>query len=190
MNAFNRTLAIIVGLGAVCAGTVLLLVASGAVAPGDLTSSGWLGESLEDLEGLTGGEETAAIIALAGVIGAATVLLLAEVLTLGGAEPLSVAGRHGGQFVIAPRSVVRVVEEAGREVQGVQSVRPVVRRRRDRLIVSGRATLEPGVKITEVTPQLEGKIRSAVESNTGLTVAAVRLNLEHARARPPAEINA
>jgi len=44
--------------------------------------------------------------------------------------------------------------------------------------------------ISDVAPQIEGKIRSAVEGGTGLPVSAVRLNLEetHEKERAPAEV--
>jgi len=86
--------------------------------------------------------------------------------------------------------VERIVEEAAREVRGVTNVRPGVQRKGDGIIASLRASLEPGVMISDAAPQIEGKIRSAVESQTGLTVSAVRLNLEeaHQTERAPAEV--
>lgn len=119
----------------------------------------------------------------------ATFLILAEYVSMAlGARPQSVTGEHGKRS-LSSRDIERVVEDAASEVQGVRSVRPKVRQKRDEIVVSCRASLEPGVMISDVAPQIEGKIRSAVESSTGRNVNAVRLNLEETpeEARAPAE---
>jgi uncharacterized alkaline shock family protein YloU len=191
MNIFNRIFVVITSLCIGIAGAVLLLVASGAVEARDVISSGWFYWRLQDLQNLTGTKETLAIIGLATAVAAATALILVEYVNLAlGADPLSVTGEQNGRSKINTRSVERIVEEAAREVQGVRSVRPEVRQRRDGMVVSCRASLEPGVMISDVASQIEGKIRSAVESGTGLNVTAVRLNLEETpeEARAPAEV--
>jgi uncharacterized alkaline shock family protein YloU len=191
MNVFNRMFVVITSLCVGIAGAVLLLVANGAVEARDVVSSGWFYWRLQDLQNVTGTKETLAIIGLAAAVAAATLLILVEYVTLAlGAEPLSVTGEQNGRSKINTRSVERIVEEAAREVRGVNKVRPSVRRKSDGVIASCRVSLEPGVMISDVAPQIEGKIRSAVESGTGLTVSAVRLNLEetHEKERAPAEV--
>jgi uncharacterized alkaline shock family protein YloU len=191
VNVFNRIFVVITSLGVGIAGAILLLVASGAVEARDVISSGWFYWRLQDLQNLTGTKETAAIIGLAAAVAAGTLLILVEYVNLAlGAQPLSVTGEQNGRSKINTRSVERIVEEAAREVRGVSKVRPSMRRKGDGIIASCRASLEPGVMISDVAPQIEGKIRSAVESGTGLTVSAVRLNLEetHEKERAPAEV--
>jgi uncharacterized alkaline shock family protein YloU len=191
MNLFNRMFVVLTSLSIGIAGAVLLLVASGAVEARDVVSSGWVFWRLQDLQNVTGTKETVAITGLAAAVAVATLLILVEYVTLAlGREALTVTGEHGGRSKINAGSVERIVEEAAREVRGVNKVRPGVRRKGHGIIASCRATLEPGVMISDVAPQIEGKIRSAVESGTGLTVNAVRLNLEetHDKKRAPAEV--
>jgi len=191
MNLFNRMFVVITSLCVGIAGAVLLLVASGAVEAREVVSSGWFYWRLQDLQNVTGTKETLAIIGLAAAVAAATLLILVEYVTLAlGREALSVTGEQGGRSKINTGSVERIVGEAAREVRGVSKVRAGVRRKGDGIIASCRASLEPGVMISDVAPQIEGKIRSAVESGTGLTVNAVRLNLEetHEKERAPAEV--
>jgi uncharacterized alkaline shock family protein YloU len=191
VNLFNQMFVVIISLCVGIAGAVLLLVASGAVEARDVVSSGWFYWRLQDLQNVTGTKETLAIIGLAAAVAAATLLILVEYVALAlGREALSVTGKHGGRSKINTGDVERIVEEAAREVRGVGKVRSGVRRKGDGIIASCRASLEPGVMISDVAPQIEGKIRSAVESGTGLTVNAVRLNLEetHEKERAPAEV--
>jgi uncharacterized alkaline shock family protein YloU len=191
MNLFNRILVVMASLGVGIVGSVLLLVATGAVQASDVISSGWVYWRLQDLQNVTGTKETLAIIGLAGAVAAATILILVEYVTLlFGAEPLSVTGEQSGRSKINTGSIERIVEEAAREVRGVSKVKPGAQRKGDGIIASCRASLEPGVMISDVAPQIEGKIRSAVESGTGLTVSAVRLNLEetHEKERVPADV--
>jgi uncharacterized alkaline shock family protein YloU len=191
VNLFNQMFVVIASLCVGIAGAVLLLVASGAVEARDVVSSGWFYWRLQDLQNVTGTKETAAIVGLAAAVAAATLLILVEYVALAlGREVLSVTGKHGGRSKINTGDVERIVEEAAREVRGVGKVRSGVRRKGDGIIASCRASLEPGVMISDVAPQIEGKIRSAVESGTGLTVNAVRLNLEetHEKERAPAEV--
>ncbi|HXG37118.1 MAG TPA: hypothetical protein VNL15_09125, partial [Dehalococcoidia bacterium] len=120
-TAFNAFIATLAGILIVATATYLLLVATEAMTPEDLSPSGWLRDSLSDLRALSGNQETLAIIALAGLGVVGAFILLMQVLPAFARERrLYGTDANGNRIMLGNDSVQRVIDEAASEVTGVQ----------------------------------------------------------------------
>jgi uncharacterized alkaline shock family protein YloU len=184
MNAFNRFLLAIIGAVAVVAGVWVLLVAVGLFSPGTLAPEGWFREQLQAIDDQTGGDRAVAIGAALAAAVAGLVLIALETSALWRVERFYTNDSRGKEFAIRQESVERLIDYAGRDVEGVRQVRPSLKRKNDGLYIHCHATLEPETPVSQVAPDLESRVRNAVESMTGLRVAQVNVTVDYAKPEP------
>lgn len=184
LNGFNRLLLFTLGIAVAAAGVICLLVVTGAVETGTLALSGWFREQFQHLAGLSGNDETAAIVASAAAIFCGLLLALIQMIP-GSAKKTSlvaVTDPNGNTVMMSPESIRQIVEQAAMQVPGVIRANAVVRDANgDGIAIVTSALLQPDVHIVEKSNELNDKIRNEMQNRVGVKVASLRLNLELAR---------
>lgn len=185
MRALNTMLATILAAGLVLGGALVVLMATSALAPGDLALSGWFRTQFRDLQNLTSGG-TITAIAVGAIAAAAGMLTLAlEFAAAWGPDRrLHMTDAMGHRITITSETVQQLVQDACGNLKSIRSVRCSARPDRNGLVIDCEASLEHSANIVEAGTELEERIRAEVGRRTGLTVADIRLQLNLA---PPAK---
>jgi hypothetical protein len=177
METANRALVSAAAILVMAAALVLIAVAWDMVGPERIVSDGWLGDQLRDLDSLTGSDQSSAIAASAGAFVLAGLLLSLELATVRQGRVFT-SDFDGNKFGITERSVKRLVQYAGEAVPGVRSIDPEIVRSGRGLEILCKATLDYSTEIQDLAPEIQNRVRNAVERMTGLSVSNVNVRLE------------
>ena len=184
MDAFNRLLVVVLALAVLAAAVVIFLVAADISKPSAVAPDGWLQDQLREIDQLGGNRKAASIasVVAAGIV--AVILLILQTLPVIRVERLVVADIDGKDFGIYRDSIELLVERVGTEIEGVRAVRSALRQTPEGLRINCMAMLEPSAKMPEVGAELQTKVKAAVESMAGVTVAEVRMKLRYGVPEP------
>lgn len=178
MSVLNRVIVILVALLVLAGAVITLLVATGAAAA-DVLPYGWFESSLQRAADASGGN-VAAIIAVGVVIALGMIaLLFLEVVPMRRRVPLLIRSAQEGVVAIDQQSVCLLAEKTAASAHNVRAVACSVRQRANGLLISCRPSVALGTSIPEVSAELQGKIKEAVEQFTGLAVAEVDVKAKY-----------
>lgn len=179
MNAVNRLLVILLALAVIAAAVIVFLVAAEIARPSDVMPGGWVRDQLREIDQLGGGRKAASIGAVVAAAVVAVFLLILEALPLWRVEKLAVADIGGKGFHIYADSIKQLIEQAGRQTDGVKAVSSELRDTQQGLRISCEATLDSSANMPEAGSELQTRAKAAVESMAGVSVAEVRVKLRY-----------
>lgn len=182
-DALNRLLSFLFGTALAVAGVVTLLVATNAVKSGTLAPSGWFRDQFALLDGLTGADETIAIIAAATALAVGAIIVLIELApSMHRERELMVRDESGNTLALAPESVSLVAEQAARDVVGVLNADMKVRENHDGVLVDGDVALLEDANVAEKTAEISQRVKSALEERMGVKVVRMAMKMRLANA--------
>lgn len=184
MDIFNRLFMVAVALGAVAVSIVLILVAVEAVNPEDISPDGWLRDQLQEVDELSGDQQTATILSVFAVLIVAVLLLALEVFPLFTVEKTIAADAGGTEFRIYADSIKQLIVQAGIEIEGVTAVTPSFRKSAGGLKIGCQATLASTANMPEASSKLREKVKATVEGMSGVAVADVSVKVRYQPERP------
>ncbi|GAB6876016.1 alkaline shock response membrane anchor protein AmaP [Thermaerobacter litoralis] len=169
MGPWNAALAVLNSLLLAGVGAVLLAAALAGRLPAGLLPAGWV-----PAPGLAGGWVTV-VVGLFFLLSGLHVTYHA--LRPRRRDAVS-AATELGEVRTALAAVEELVRRTGLQVAGVREVRPQVHATRDGIRLRVRAEVLPDHPIPDVAPQLQARLREAVETIVGARVAEVRVVVE------------
>ena len=176
MTAFNRTVVVVVALVLLAGSIITLLVATGATSP---DSYGWFNFILQKAADATGGA-LAAVIAVAVVIALLSIaVVLIELALPRQPAPLMIGSSQEGITTINRESVCVLAEKTAAAVQNVRDVDCIVSEKEGGLVITCQARVSLASNVPELCAELQGKIKDAVETLTGLPVAQIDIKTKY-----------
>jgi uncharacterized alkaline shock family protein YloU len=178
VSALNRAVAVIVALIVLAGAIILVLVAANAIEPDDLPS-GWADRPLDRADVAVGGTKAAFIAVSLVVALAMIVLLFLELATTRRPLALLIGSDETGTTTIDQDSVRVLAEKTAAAARNVREVKCEVAEKVGGLVIHSRASVAMGSNIPEVSAEIKGKIKEAVQQFTGLPVAQVNVKAKY-----------
>ncbi len=177
MNALNRVLTIIFML-------VLIALVVGALAALFGYEYGFMGNYLQEIRNYLGGLSGWQVVAgtAAGIF---LILVFLAILIMefprGTTEESSflLSSDDGGVVTISRDSLEKYTESVGREVAQVRDIHCHIGQGEDGFRVRCEPLLSSGTNVKDQVPQLQERVRHAVESTTGVNVANVTIKAKY-----------
>lgn len=183
MDVLNRVVMVIAAL-AVLAGAVITTLVAVEVADPDVLFSGWFESQLEEVADASGGE-VAGIIAVSITIALGMmVLLIFELIPMRKPALFMLSSTEQGIATIEKDSVRELAENTALSFRNVRDAScRVAKNAADLMVISCRTSLALGTNMTEMTAELQSKIKGTVEELTGLTVLQVNVKSKYESGR-------
>jgi len=179
MNIVNRVLVSVLALLVLVGVVVVLLVALEAVRPATLAPMSWAEDQLAAFSDLTTSDRAWTVgVCLALALLALILLYLELQPALGGPTRLTLRQDGQGVVTVTYQGVREVIAYEARQVPGVRAVGSQIEEAREGLRITCRAEVDPLENLSELSDQLQQRIRTAVEQHLGHPVAAVQVHLE------------
>lgn len=179
VRGFNIFLVAIIALALSAAAAVCFLVVADVIAPADVGPQGWFRDQFAELDALTGADRTIAMAATAAAFAFGLLLLIFESIPALMPSRLYGTDASGHNVLIDRRTIRQMAEDSAMQVESVMSADAHLRDTSSGLQVRLKAGLEPATNITEAGRKLESKIKDDLRDLAGVSVSAVRLELEY-----------
>jgi hypothetical protein len=182
MNAFNRILVILLDLVLIAGAVAVLLVTFGVLTPAQLLPGGLaatgLGPWLSSFTamGLNATLVTTVVALVVILIG--LVLLIAELRPERQVRTLTIRQDGLGSVTVRLASVRDLVTYTAGQIPAVLQVQPDITTTSRGLQIRCRAAVSPEASIPQVSSQLQGSIKEAVEQHLGMKVAEVAVQAQ------------
>lgn len=176
MNVLNRILIILLDLVMIVVTAAIDAVALGWLPLHEFSQTHWFYNRLAPFTGVRGWDYNETLIICSGLLFLGLVLLGFEFATLFHRRDALMLQRDGLGRVTVDRAVVRAMasHEAG-QVAGVMSFDPHVAQDRSGLQIQGRLAVEPQANLSQVTQEVQSRVKEGLERSTGWPVEDVRV---------------
>jgi ABC-type uncharacterized transport system permease subunit len=182
MNAFNRTLVILLDLVLLAGAVAVLLVTFGVLTPAQLLLGGLAGTVVGPwLTSFATMPPNATLLTTAValvVILIGLVLLIAELRPERPPRTLTIRQDGLGSVTVRMASVRDLIAYTAAQIPAVLQVQPDIAATSQGLQIRCRAALSPEASIPQVSSQLQGGIKQAVEQHLGMKVAQVAVQAQ------------
>src|SRR5919199_6536848 len=182
MNAFNRILVILLDLVLIASAVAVLLVTFRVLTPGQLLPAGLAATGVGPwLSSFAAMEPNATLVTTAValvVILIGLVLLIAELRPERQLRTLTIRQDGLGSVTVRLASVRDLVTYTAGQIPTVMQVQPDITTTSRGLQIRCRAALSPEASIPQVSSQLQGRIKEAVEQHLGMKVAEVAVQAQ------------
>jgi uncharacterized alkaline shock family protein YloU len=186
MNLFNRVLIFALSVVLLLVGLATFLVTIDLLSADALPIPG-VDKLFASAAGLAGYARTRAIIISLVLVVASTILIILEIIPFKRTKSIDVQDIEGGTLTIATRSISKMAAIVATDIEGVESFTAGVKRQKEGILLTCRAILESGSNMVEVGTTIQDEVKEAIETNTGITVVKVDLNLKLASSRRSGE---
>ena len=181
MSVLNRIIAIIVALAILAGAVYVILVTVGAVSV-DAVPTDWFDDPLGRAEETSGGTQ-AAIVALSVVVALLMLVLLFFELNPPRREnTLLISSTEEGTVRVNRDSVELLADKTAVGARGVRDASCRVGKRQLGLAIRCRASLALGSSIPDVTSEIQGTVKEAIEHFSGLAVEQVNVKAKYEKA--------
>jgi ABC-type uncharacterized transport system permease subunit len=182
MNAFNRILVILLDLVLIAGAVAVLLVTFRVLTPAQLLPAGLATTGVGPwLSSFAAMEPNATLVTTAValvVILIGLVLLIAELRPERQVRTLTIRQDGLGSVTVRLASVRDLVTYTAGQIPAVLQVQPDITTTSRGLQIRCRAALSPEASIPQVSSQLQGRIKEAVEQHLGMKVAEVAVQAQ------------
>lgn len=182
MNAFNRILVILLDLVLIAGAVAVLLVTFRVLTPAQLLPAGLAATGVGPwLSSFAAMEPNATLVTTAValvVILIGLVLLIAELRPERQVRTLTIRQDGLGSVTVRLASVRDLVTYTAGQIPAVLQVQPDITTTSRGLQIRCRAALSPEASIPQVSSQLQGRIKEAVEQHLGMKVAEVAVQAQ------------
>ena len=182
MDILNRFIIVVAAIVVIAGAIMTVLVASEAADP-DFLFSGWFDSQFQEAADSSGGEVAAIITTCIAIALATAVLLIYEIIPMRRPVKYLIGSSEQGISTIDRDSIRELVESTAMSFQNVRDVRCKVVKSTGGLIISCRSQLSLGTNLSEITSELQSKIKNTVEELTGLTVLQINVKSKYESGR-------
>jgi len=174
----NRVIIVVVALAALAGAVVTLLVSVGA-SPPDLLPHGWFETQLKTVADASGAAAVGIMAVCVVIILAMIAILVVESAPLRRPMALLISSTEQGVTTIDEESICVLCERTSAGIHSVHAVKCHIRERPGGLLIVCRPTAIMGSNLLELGPELQQRIKEAVEELTGLPVAQVDVSFKY-----------
>ncbi len=173
MNIFNRVIIVVAAL-VILAGLVITTLVAANVTDPDVLFSGWFESQFKDVADLSGGAVAGVMAASIFIAFGIIFLLILELIPFRRPVLFLLSSSENGIAVIEKDSIRELAEHTAISFRNVRDATcKVVKNGEKLMVISCHASLPLGSIISEITAELQSKIKNTVEEHTGLKVRQV-----------------
>ncbi len=176
MNIFNRLLVILLDVCVLVVATLALLVVIHVIAPDELAMPTWAINQFGALEALTGQSRFVAALGLSALIIGGLTLAYFEMWPSSFKEKLlSLKQDALGEVSVSLNSIREIASRTAGEVEGVMEASSQVKPKSAGLRILSRVSVQPTIRLSEITVELQERIKTAIENHLDYPVAEVHV---------------
>lgn len=168
----------------VLAGSVITTLVAAEVADPDVLFSGWFESQFEGVADSSGGEVVAVLVVSVAIALVMIVLLVSELIPMRKPVVFLLSSNEHGVATIERNSIRELAEHTALSFRGVRDAGcKVVKNGEQLMVISCRASVPLGTIMSEITAELQSKIKDTVEEHTGLKVRQVNVKSKYESGR-------
>jgi len=178
MSILNRIVVVVVAIVILIAAVVTTLVAA-ELSPPDILPHGWFEPQLQwAAAARADGAVSIVVISIIVAVGMVAILLF-EIAPMRTPAQLLISSAEDGTTTIDVESVCILAESTGATIRSVRDIECSLKEGTEGLTILCRASVVLGSNIVEVSTELQGRIKEAIEDLTSLPVARVDVRVKH-----------